>query len=332
MAFEHHSLSGYNSCSSWQLHMALKSIPQVLQNLLSSIQLTPGPLVVADYGCSEGYNSMIYFKTLFQAFREQSDREIFITHTDLPNNNWNIFSNLLNTSEDSYLLLPKIYFSTVGKSFFQQLFPNESVHLGFAAFSFHYISKKPIRKPDDRAPRHEAMIEQAKSDMKIILQHRINELVLGGFLTAMFAATSSVPNMGFGMLLYQPFINLIEKGVISQEEIKGLEWNTCGLKIEELNEVLENFSERIEVISVQVTKEVCPYYTQFLEDNDFEKYKDSVVKSIGMLCKLPLYSILDKPDEEKERIFELFEVELRSSIKDSVELHLEVTTLVLRKK
>ena len=112
MAFEHHSLSGYNSCSSWQLHMALKSIPQVLQNLLSSIQLTPGPLVVADYGCSEGYNSMIYFKTLFQAFREQSDREIFITHTDLPNNNWNIFSNLLNTSEDSYLLLPKIDFST----------------------------------------------------------------------------------------------------------------------------------------------------------------------------------------------------------------------------
>ena len=110
-----------------------------------------------------------------------------------------------------------------------------------------------------------------------------------------------------------------------------MEWNTCALKIEELNEVLESFGEKIEVISVQIRDEVCPYYTQFLQDNDFEKYKDSVVKFFGMLCKMPLYSILDKPDEEKERIFELLKVELRSCIKDS-ELHADMTTLVLRKK
>ena len=212
MAFEQYSLSGYNSSSSWQLHIALKSIPQMLENLFSCLELTLGPLAVVDYGCSEGHNSMIYFKTLFQAFREQSDREIFITHTDLPNNNWNIFSNLLNTSEDSYLLLPKIYFSTVGKSFFQQLFPNESVHLGYAAFSFHYFSKKPIRKPDDHAARHVAMIEQGKSDLKILLQHRIHELVSGGFLTAMIVATAAVPNINFDLLLSQPFVNLNEKG------------------------------------------------------------------------------------------------------------------------
>ena len=91
----------------------------MLKSLQYSLSITPGPIVLADYGCSEGYNSMIYFNTLFQAFREHSDREISITHTDLPDTNWVLVNNTLTSSEESYLKLENIYFSTIGKSFFQ---------------------------------------------------------------------------------------------------------------------------------------------------------------------------------------------------------------------
>ena len=214
--------------------------PKVVVDYISSegpiaiIDIRPSkvPIVVLDYGSSEGYNSMIYFRKVFDTFRKKSDRPITIIHTDLPNNNWSAMLNILNTSEHSYLRLNDIYYSTVGTSFFSQLVPSNSVHVGFSGFAFHYLSKRPDKKRSDNNFWHKGISEQAVIDMTTILNHRINELVVDGTLTIVVTA-NSIYDKNVGTLFFFPFLNLLKKGVITQEEIDRLEWTNYGMHMSE---------------------------------------------------------------------------------------------------
>ena len=88
MAFQQDSIRGYNSGSSWQLDCARFSIPILADSLISVEASTDSSSIkIVDYGCSEGYNSMILFKEALKVFRKESNRPISILHTDLPDNN-----------------------------------------------------------------------------------------------------------------------------------------------------------------------------------------------------------------------------------------------------
>ena len=331
MAFSEQSLDGYNKASYWQLFISLHSLPVVQELLLNALDLTAGPITIVDYGSSECYNSMIYFSKLIQSFREQSNREILIIHNDLPDNNWNLSCNLINTSEESYLKFPEVYYSTIGRSFFQQILPNESVHLGFSSFSFHYLSKKPVRIEGDLTFPHEGTKMQARADIKAILTNRINELVKGGTITIIVSGLSPEGNLNLGKLYYLPFVALMDKGIISKEEMQTLEWNTYSMKLEEWSAALDEFKEKIEVVKLEMNKEVCPFYTKFLENNNLEEYKENLMSFIAMISKLQLFSILNKTKEERERIFEIYKGELLNVINEADEISMHMTTLVLKR-
>ena len=331
MAFSRYSLQGYNKASYFQLCVNMNSLNAVEDQLRNSLKLTDKPLTIVDYGSSEGYNSMIYFSKLLHNFRKYSNREISIIHTDLEENNWNLMCNLLNTSDESYLKLPNVYYSFIGKTFFEQLLPRESVHLGFSAFSFHYFSKKPVRMPGDLSFPHHGMTIQAKSDIDTLLTHRINELVKGGTISIILAGTGKVTNLNSGRLYYLPFVALVEKGIIRKEEIQNLEWNLHGLKLEEWNEILDNYKDKVEILKLELKKEISPYYTTFLQDGNAEKYKDDLAEYVSMLSKLQLFGILNRNNEEKERIFELFKEEVRKVINLTDEIYLEMITVILKK-
>ena len=199
--------------------------------------------------------------------------------------------------------------------------------------AFHYLSKKPVRKPNDQAMLHEGLIEQARSDINRILLHRINELVPGGILTCIVAGRSATPNINYGMLIYNSYLRLVEKGIITVEVLKTMEWNLYTMTIGEWNEVLNQISDKVEVLHLEITQDVYPYYTQFLRDRDFERYKDNLVRDVAILCKLNLFDMLShESDGEKERIYGLFREELRNGITETAEIFWDITTLVLKKK
>jgi hypothetical protein len=57
------------------------------------------PIAVADYGCSEGRNSLAPLRAASRVLRERfgPDRAITVTHTDLPAND---FSSLVSVASD----------------------------------------------------------------------------------------------------------------------------------------------------------------------------------------------------------------------------------------
>src|SRR6185295_8862460 len=75
-----------------------------------------------------------------------------------------------------------------GTSFYQQIFPDASLSLGFSASAMHYLSRLPATLADHvhvvtaRGAERDAFAAQAASDWETILLHRARDLVQGGQL------------------------------------------------------------------------------------------------------------------------------------------------------
>src|SRR5262249_37928179 len=65
----------------------------------------PSPIAVADYGCSEGANSIRAAGVAVEALRRRrAEQPIVVIHSDLPSNNFNrLFANLHDPSASNYL-------------------------------------------------------------------------------------------------------------------------------------------------------------------------------------------------------------------------------------
>jgi len=103
-----------------------------------------GAVTVADYGASQGLNSLAPVGAAVETVRRVhgEDRPVWVFHTDLPGND---FASLFRTVADdpgSYRR-PGVYTAAVGRSFYEQLLPDASVGLGWSAIAVHWLSTLP---------------------------------------------------------------------------------------------------------------------------------------------------------------------------------------------
>ena len=64
------------------------------------------PIVIADYGSSEGHNSLLPLGAAIAILRQRigPDRAISVVHTDLPENDFSVLFETLNTDPNSYFI------------------------------------------------------------------------------------------------------------------------------------------------------------------------------------------------------------------------------------
>src|SRR5438128_2029285 len=85
----------YNDFSGLQRYGLLHGINEIFQPLIRShlhASEWGTKLVLADYGCSGGRNSMLMVQRIFQILKEESKKKNITLHsilTDLPRNNYN---------------------------------------------------------------------------------------------------------------------------------------------------------------------------------------------------------------------------------------------------
>lgn len=331
MAFQTRSLKGYNKKSSWQLEIDLTAVPIILDQLKQAEGLTTESIRIADFGCSEGYNSMVIFCKALEEFRKNSSRPVSILHTDLPDNNWVVFFHTINDSECSYHNLENVFYSAVGKSFYRQLTPPNSIHVGFSAFALHYLSKAPPRTgPEIELLYPEASV-QAISDVSANLSLRIQELVINGTLTIIVAGRELSGPYKLLDLYMQPAKNLAIKGILKQDEIKNYFWPSYQLDRNEWNEILKKFEGKVEVKSFEIKKSICPFFTEFINGGSFQVYKEKLLGFISVLTKNPLFHCMQgRSTEEKEAVFDMIKQEILDMI-DEEEVFIYYTTLILQK-
>ena len=332
MAFQSKSLPGYNSVSSYQLSVSLKYLPDLISSLISSDSLCPAAIRLVDYGCSEGRNSSLVFSEALSAFRKTSDTPVEIIHTDLPDNSWSTVYHTINDSPESYLHLPNIFYSTLGRSFFNQLLPSHSVHLTYSTFAMHYLSQKQVRGEGDCGLIFPAIKPQAFADMRHLLGVRLEELVTGGILHMIVSGRLGQGDSPTGRILFGSAKKLMDRGVITREEFKNYVWHSYPYNVEEILEILEGFEGRIEVIKCEHGRKNIPQYDEYLETNDIEKFVEHTKRVMRVLMKNSFLGCLERSDEEKNRIFEIAMEEAIKALEESNEMTCSEYIFVVIKK
>jgi hypothetical protein len=262
-----------------------------------SMPLSEAPattMVVVDFGCSEGGNSIAVMEHLIAALRERRSWPIQTVYVDLPTNDYEqLFKNLRpdgrSVFEDS-----QIYSSVVGGSFYGQLLPSSSVHLATTFNSIAYLSRRPV----DRLPNYvaangpsarrgiggvskedrDAFANLAEADLESFLMARAAELVPGGKLL--------VQNFGRGEVLREcdgncdvlndALLELVDAGIISRDGYEAFYLPVYYRTLDELFAPLTKSDsvlartfklERAETYEVPV-----PFVEQFLRSGDADRF------------------------------------------------------------
>ncbi|XP_030459929.1 S-adenosyl-L-methionine:benzoic acid/salicylic acid carboxyl methyltransferase 3-like [Syzygium oleosum] len=164
-------------------------------------------IAIADLGCSTGPNTLLAVSEIISIMidlckaTEHELPEFQVLLNDLPGNDFNtIFSSFLPRFQEKLseqmkskngvsTMLP-CFFSGVPGSFYERLFPRESLHLIHSSYSLHWLSQVPrglegnkgniymARSSPPKVLR--AYYEQFQRDFSTFLECRGQELVMGG--------------------------------------------------------------------------------------------------------------------------------------------------------
>ena len=150
-----------------------------------------GPIVIADYGSSQGKNSLEPIRIVIDALRARigSDRPIMVYHVDLPVNDFNTLFRTLDADTSSYMRdAVNVHAYGIGRSFFYNVFPPNYVHFGWCAYAVQWLSCTPAVPVDHfwcmrlGGTARVLYEHQAAKDWANFLSLRADELQCGGRL------------------------------------------------------------------------------------------------------------------------------------------------------
>lgn len=207
----------------------------------------PHPITVADYGAANGYNSLLPIGAAIRTLRSRArpDHAILVAHTDLPDNDFTALFTTLAEDPDSYLLKDGASFaSAVGRSFYQQILPSDSIVLGWSSWATQWLSRVPAPIGDhihvaysaDESARR-AYAARAATDWHDFLAFRGREMAPGGRLVVLTLSVDAGGGAGFGGLmeaLLAGLSRLVDTGLLRPEEMHQMVVPTAGRTEKEL--------------------------------------------------------------------------------------------------
>ena len=196
---------------------------------------SPRPIVIADYGAATGHNSLLPIGAALAAVRKRTrpEHSVLVTHTDVPDNDFTALFRTLAEDPDSYLKKDAACFaSAVGRSYYTQIVPSNSVNLAWSAWSVQWLARTPTPVPDhvvvalsrDDAVRA-AYQKQAARDWHEFVAFRGRELSPGGRLVVMTMGLGEDGDFGYGPLLdavAETLTDLVARGVLIEDEARAL--------------------------------------------------------------------------------------------------------------
>lgn len=237
----------YNRSSRVQASGLSPALP-LLEQAAESVELpaAPTPIVIADYGVSEGRNSLAPMRIAIAALRDRAgaERAISVVHTDVPDNDFAALFRLLASDPESYARLdPAAFPFAVGRSFYRQILPSDSVSLGWSSWAVQWLSRVPATIPDQvqvafssDASSRAAFERRADEDWRSFLESRSREMRAGAKLVVLTMARDASGDFGYGPLLqalYATLLALVDEGLLSSDEARHMAIPTVGRMREE---------------------------------------------------------------------------------------------------
>ena len=195
------------------------------------------------------------------------------------------------------------------------------------------MSKTPTRSNGNFEIIYPEAKAQAFNDLKVLLTHRINELIIGGFLIILIGSRNGEERLNTHELFIASIKQLFETNKITKQEYQDCYWHSYYFNIAELTEILEHFADKIAVKQLDLHCDACPFYQEYLQTGDINTYTEKVVAFSSALIRSALFSCLKKRNQnEKEKIFQLLRNNISRIIEDSpIEYKLYNASVVIKK-
>ncbi|KAK9939738.1 hypothetical protein M0R45_016427 [Rubus argutus] len=216
---------------------------------------------IADLGCSVGPNTFLAIENIlegveFKYQRKGLNSQIPEFHVFFNDHTSNDFNMLFKTLPENR----RYYSAGVPGSFYGRLFPDASIHLAHSSYALQWLSRVPKSVVDSNSPaRNKGRIHysnstddvirahetQSTEDMECFLQARAQEIVYGGLMVLTIPGrpdgtphSDASPNVIF-QLLGSSLMDLVRKGVVSEEKVDSFNILTYSTSAQELVAVVE---------------------------------------------------------------------------------------------
>ncbi len=243
-----HAMEGggyYNKNSALQASIAAY-LDGMLKKAVADIPVGDEILTIADYGASQGRNSLAPMRTAVDSLRRRAgdDRAALVFHTDLPTNDFTTLFDTLSHDPASYLAgADGISVAAVGRSFYGVILPPDLIHLGWSSAAVNWLSR-PVAPPDhtqdlsqDHTLHHPYaylspvpairadVADQAARDWVQFLSCRAVELRRGGKLVvSIWGRYGEGRSFERGLdLLHQAMQDLVAAGEACAEDVRRVE-------------------------------------------------------------------------------------------------------------
>jgi SAM dependent carboxyl methyltransferase len=320
----------------------------LLEEAVRKIAIKRGdqPIVIADYGSSQGKNSLAPMGAAIKILRARlgPDRPIVVVHVDQAANDFNTLFNVLHSDPERYSVNdPNIFPSAIGRSFYESDFPREHVHLGWSSYAAVWLRRIPMRVPGhfvaiaSTGDVRKAFERQGADDWKFFLSLRANELRPGGRLVVVLPGLSDEGAAGFEPLFDQAneaLAEMVAESAISAEDRAAM---VLGAYPRRRSELLAPF--RTDSQFCGLTVEHCELFelpdaawTEFERDGNKELLAN---RHVGFFRAIFVPSLAAAIGEERKRtaFADCLEKRLKKRLADGpAPYHSFVQTLVLAKR
>jgi hypothetical protein len=318
---------------------------------------TTMPFLLADMGCADGGTSLdMVRQALFAVRARWPQRPICMVYTDQPRNDYNSLFRIVYglTPLPAYLdELEDVYVLASATSFYKQILPAGTLHLGFSATAMHWLSRKPCDITDHfhavgaTGAELAAFTEQGRHDWETILLQRAQELVPGGRLVLVNMCKDEAGRYtgntgGFNVFdavaaLWRRFAT---EGIISREEYVRMTLPQYYKTVEEFTQPLTETTSpvyraglRLEHWETRIIP--CPFAAAFREHGDAARFAREAAPSLRSWTESTFLAALspERSQEERqeiiERYYSAYEALLRENPVgyrgDAVEIYMSIT-------
>ena len=204
----------------------------LLEKAAQAMQLDASdqPIVIADYGSSQGKNSMSPMQVAIKGLRRRigPNRPISVYHIEQPSNDFKSLFEVLDADPDRYARdEPNVFPAAIGRSFYENVLPPGSVHLGWSSYAAVWLSRIPALIPGhfisirSTGTVRAEFDQQGAQDWEAFLSLRARELRPGGRLVVVLPAVADDGSTGLELIFDQAnevLEEMVADGAVTSEE------------------------------------------------------------------------------------------------------------------
>jgi salicylate 1-O-methyltransferase len=283
--------SGSYTASSRLKAAGLLGAIKLLEDAANAVPLPkpPEPIVIADYGASTGHNSLLPIGAAIAVVRRRTrpEHSVLVAHTDVAENDFTVLFQTLEDDPDSYLRKdPASFASAIGRSFYSQILPSNSVNLGWTSWAIQWLGRVPMPVPDhlqvaysgDESVRV-AYAKQAAHDWHEFVAFRGRELCPGGRLVVLTMAIGDDGQFGYQPLfksMMDGLAELVAQGLITEDEVRRMCIPTVSRRAADFVTPFapKGRFEGLEIEHLEVIDAEDRFWTQYQIDHDARAFGD----------------------------------------------------------